>query len=139
LYVATGGGHIYALEPVASPPAGNFRISVSVTETQFGPDICISGEGFTPKNVAQIIYSNIPGRTAPISLPLVGVRADTTFHETDTSQEMHLVACSGTQITQDVSIEAIDIHRNEITFGTVPGAYWCENATVSTNLNGGCH
>ncbi len=22
--------------------------------------------------------------------------------------------------------------------GTMPGSYWCDNASVATNLNGGC-
>ena len=72
VYVATSmdglhpqGGHVYVLEAASPPPPPSVTISVSMTETQIGPDICINGQGFTSPGPAQISYMNIPQRPTP--------------------------------------------------------------------------
>ena len=149
LYVGTSqnlpqGGHIYTIEPSNVTPLPKLGMSISVTATPSGPDICIDGEGFTPISVAQIIYSNIPGRTAPFAARKVtaSVRSDGTFSKPDISHEGELLqSCSNAQTQQEVTIDAID-NINGTVSTTIPTAYWCRNALlngfVPTNFNGSC-
>jgi hypothetical protein len=48
------------------------------------------------------------------------------------------MSVSNNVIQQDVSIFANDLTTGKTASATVPAAYWCANAPVSTNLNGGC-
>jgi hypothetical protein len=53
-----------------------------------------------------------------------------------------LVTCSNDQIQSSVSIGVTELDSNRtivgIGSGTMPGGYFCTNAVVSTNFNGGC-
>jgi PQQ-like domain len=139
LYVSTGGGHIYSLEPAALPPPKPFDISVTMTETQIGPDICVSGEGFTPGGTAKVSYTGIPARSSPVSAGSSAISPGGTFSLADTSQEGALDQfCSNYVIQGSVTIGAVDPASGKTATTTVPAAYWCSNAPVSTNFNGGC-
>jgi hypothetical protein len=115
------------------------QITVGITQTQIGPIICTDGQSFTPDGVAKLSYANIPGRTSPRSVGDAPVSPNQTFHYGDTSQEEELVSCSTEEMQQEVSVLAKDLSTGLTASTTVPGAYWCANATVATNYNGGCN
>jgi hypothetical protein len=109
LYVGTAGGHVYSLEPSAVPPPNLFDITVGVTETQTGPDICVRGRGFSGSGTAQITYSNVPARSTPAVAGIQQVSGSGTFLFKDFSQEGRLLSlCSNDLIQQDVTIGAMD-------------------------------
>jgi hypothetical protein len=123
-----------------TPPAPGFGISVGVTQTQMGPDICISGMSFSPNGSVKTGYINIPSPQPNHTGPSGMTSASGTFLLKDFSMDSFgLIQCTNEQIQQNVSVSATDTATGNITFTTVPGAYWCANAPVATNFNGGCH
>jgi hypothetical protein len=120
-------------------PCQGPQITVGITQTQIGPDVCVAGHNFSRGGEAQLSYENIPGRSAPLAIGGVTVSSNGTFNYGDTSQEGGLVSCSNTMIEQLVSILAKDVSTGQTASATVPAAYWCANSTVGTNYNGGCH
>lgn len=117
-------------------------LRISATETQIGPDICVKGEGFRPGSTAKIRYINIPKRTAPLVGSSGRVSSDGSFSIFDTTQRGGLGGCNDDQIHSKVTINVIqeDSNGNLIAkaSGEISGSYWCANALVSTNFNGGC-
>jgi hypothetical protein len=133
-------GHLYALEPAALPPGQTFEITVGMTETQTGPDICVRGTAFTAGGIAQMSYSNIPRRPAPASGGSQRINPDRTFNHVDFSQDRSSVQdCSDSEAQQDVVVQAVDVGTGRSTNMRVPAAYWCGNIPVATNYNGGCN
>jgi hypothetical protein len=133
VYVGTSGGHIYMLEPQ------NLDVTISMTETQIGPDVYVNGKGFTPNVGARISYSNVPGQTTPVFAGIQNIGTDGTFRFTDFHQEGNLVGlCSIATIGQNVTNAALDVGSGLTSSMTVPAGYWCGNAPVPTNLHGGC-
>jgi hypothetical protein len=124
---------------------GGNNVNVSATETQFGPDVCVNGTGFVPGGVVRSEYFGIPGRVAP--LPGGGfaatVKPDGSFNlGVDTTNEGRLVTCNAAELgnTVTVTVSETDSNGNIIGTGngTMPAAYWCGGAGVSTNFHGGC-
>jgi hypothetical protein len=115
------------------------QISVGMTETQIGPDICIRGKNFTPNAEVTFRYDNMPGQQGPYDAGFVSAGSDQAFIFKDTSQEGGLVQCSDSQLLQQVSVFARDTGSGKTVSTTVPGAYWCTNGFVGTDYNGGCH
>jgi hypothetical protein len=114
-------------------------IHVSATETQTGPDICVSGVGFPPGETVRGTYLSIPGRGSPQAFGSGTVKSDGSFNVIDTSQRYRLLGqCSADQIDTDVVVTVPVGRLRYGVSGTIPGAYWCANAPVSTNFNGGC-
>jgi hypothetical protein len=114
------------------------QISVSITETQIGPDICISGKNFTANGRVEISYQNIPHQGS-YSVGFANVGPNQAFSLMDRSQEGGLVFCSDSDSSQQVSILARDSGSGQTVSTTVPGAYWCVNVLVPPDYNGGCH
>jgi hypothetical protein len=116
-------------------------ISVSATETETGPDICIRGSGFSPNGSVNISYLDIPAPVQNRPGPFGTVSANGTFLLKDTSMDRFGLNanCTNEQIQQNVVVSARDGATGNLTYATVPGGYWCANAPVSTDFNGGCH
>jgi hypothetical protein len=115
------------------------QISVSMTETQIGPDICISGKNFTANGRVEISYQNIPHQQGSYSVGFANVGPDQAFSLMDRSQELGLVFCSDSESSQQVSVLASDSVSGQTVSTIVPGAYWCVNVVVPTDYKGGCH
>jgi hypothetical protein len=91
---------------------------------------------------ARAEYFGIPGRVAPQSGHTSTVKPDGSFDlGIDTGTET-LQQCNNAEIhnTVTVTVTEKDAANNTIgsANGTMPAAYWCANAPVATNLNGGC-
>jgi hypothetical protein len=119
----------------ASPP--DFAITVALTETSFGPDLCINGTGFTPGAKVTITYSNVPenvvggfGTAMPVEAP-PQVDAQTDFSLFDTGQGNSQVTCTQAQAFSAVTISATDGEipngTGNTTTTTVSAAFWCAN------------
>ena len=78
--------------------------SISATETQIGPDVCVTGSGFTPSGIAREEYFGIPGSTTPLAGLFANVKPDGSFKIIDTTKEGGLVQCSNDQIQSTVTI-----------------------------------
>ncbi len=125
-----------------SPPVKTEITHIAASSTQFGPYVCLSGQGFFRGRDVHFTYDGIPGRTAPwASGTLTPVAADGTFSVTDTffaSPGGILVSdCTDEQLTLDqVTVTATD-NANTAT-STLPAYLWCGNSKLS-GANGGCH
>jgi hypothetical protein len=119
-------------------PPLSFGITADVTETQTGPDISISGTGFTPGARVAVRYLGIPsgGNATHNSVPdTFAPVADSSgnWSLTDGGQEGHLVAqcCQGV-FGANVTIIATDgdpksVGTGKQTSTTVFTSYWCAN------------
>jgi Pro-kumamolisin, activation domain len=118
---------------VCTPPP-TFGIQVGALGNQiFGPDVCISGTGFTPNALVTLTISNIPGSfgatSAPVTLP--SVRADGTGSFSSTNLELGtLVDCTQTQSFEGVTITATDGTAGSTGTGqqapaSLPACLWC--------------
>ncbi len=121
--------------------------SVRATATQWGPDICGGGTGFTPNGPVTISYlcdpTNpcVPGKKNGNSIPTVYADAVGNVKFLDIEWETYSDAfCSQDQLdgTTQVTIAALDEVSDIVSLATVPAAYWCSGSLVSTNFNGGC-
>src|SRR5450631_3832918 len=124
----------------AGPPPG-MAISVAVTETQSGPDICITGTNFSPNGPVKTTLIGIPN--APSSTPgPVGVASSTgiqagSFLLKDSFH--HIAACEPGVAQQTVVVSAMDQTTGTNATDTVSAGLWCSNTLQATNVNGGCH
>ena len=122
---------------------GAITVNVSATETQVGPDVCVKGTGFTPGGRARAEYFGVPRRVGPESGRSATVKPDGSFAmDIDTSSEHLVGSCNDAELgnTVTINVTETDTSNNVIGTGntTMPAAYWCANALLSTNLNGGC-
>jgi hypothetical protein len=120
-------------------PGSGPSLSVSMTETQTGPDVCFTGSGYTPSAPVQITYSNVPGRSgggnfSTSSDSAGNIKAIDTNWEGAVSQ-----FCNQSQVDGQVTVIAHDVVSDVAIQGTLPSAYWCPVTLVGTNFNGGCH
>ncbi|MBV9498211.1 MAG: carboxypeptidase regulatory-like domain-containing protein [Acidobacteriaceae bacterium] len=134
LVLCAGPGGTNCPQPGTKP-----TLNVGITETQTGPDVCFTGSGYTPSAPVQITYSNVPGRTVDTIRNFASESSgnlnviDTTW---DDYQDQY---CSASQLDAQVTITALDNVSNLSVQAMVPAAYWCSQAVVGTNFNGGCH
>jgi len=104
-----------------TPAPPNFVINVGITETQTGPDICISGQGFSPGGQARISYLGVPGQPSSVLIANTTISGSGQFTYKDFSQEGRLVGlCSNELIQQNVSIVGSDVSSGNFTTATVP-------------------
>ena len=103
----------------------------------------MKGTGFVSGGHARAEYFGIPGRSAPLAGRSATVQPDGSFNMgIDTTTERLVGTCNGVEIgnTVTVTVTETDTNSNVIgtANGTMPAGYWCANAAVSTNFNGGC-
>ena len=122
--------------------AGGATITISATETQVGPDVCIKGSGFIAGGHIRSEYLGIPGRSAPRSGPSAAVKPDGSFGTVDFSTEFLKSSCNDVERFNTVTVTVTETDSaNKVVGtgnGTMPASYWCANALVSTNFHGGC-
>ena len=106
-------------------------ISVSVTQTQTGPDIYITGTNFKPNTTVTITYKNLPLFAPNVRTKSGAIgRTDRSgaFFIKDTEWELNLIAyCTNEQCLRTVTVYATEIHKGKKywSIATVPGWYWC--------------
>jgi hypothetical protein len=114
-------------------------VSVGVSQGRTGPLICVNGTAFTPNAYANVAFYGIPGKNGPWD----GASEPTengTFKIVDTSQESFgLTFCTGNQVQANVDVQVTDSATGAVAHASVPAGYWCTNAYVPTNFNGGCN
>jgi hypothetical protein len=120
-------------------PGSGPSLTVSMTETQTGPDVCFAGKGFTPNAPVKVTYSNVP-RHSDRQFSLSTDASGKIKPNTDFNWEGGLVNfCTQDQIDGEVQIKALDNVSDVAVTESVPAAYWCAGAGVSTNFHGGCN
>jgi hypothetical protein len=111
------------------------------TLTQIGPETCVAGNGWTPGHEVRDEFYGIPGRTTPLAGGMDNVKSNGSFDIHNLTGVL-VGQCSNDQIqgTVTVRVREEDSKGNNIGNGncTMPAAYWCSTAPVSTNFNGGC-
>jgi hypothetical protein len=117
----------------------DFGISVAVTASQFGPTICGTGQKFSPLGDVKIEMTDIPGLTGIHIAAQARADANGTFSFTDGSLNRYSTFCTNQQVQIPTTVVATDLVTGAATSATFSSQYFCTNATVSTDLNGGCH
>lgn len=120
---------------------GGLSVDVRVTETQIGPEICGAGQGFTPGGTVSIRYLNVPVLGTVFygaAQPTADAQGDVSFFDDSPAINNLLFQCSASDVAQDVIVEVTDDATGAKTQGTFPPQYFCLNAVVGTNFNGGC-
>jgi len=93
----------------AVAPAPTPAVTVSMTETSFGPRICINGTGFRPALDIEEDYDGIPSRTASLAGSFTATsdgKGAFTIRET-TVGTYQLAICTTTRIQGNVTITVI--------------------------------
>ena len=124
-----------------SPPSTQAEIHAALTETQFGPAICMFGTGFAPDGVVEISYVDVPGHGINTPGSFANVQHTGMFGVTDTTQTAPGAEdpspCTPTQLSATVTVLAFD--GKNLASAILPASYWCGNGGASgTVLVGGC-
>lgn len=121
-------------------PEPTFGLEARVTATETGPDICGDGHGFIPGALVHIEYLDIPGLgNAPGSRSYTAdANGDFSFSE-DNFNDFLFGGCTTEQLQGgQVTVKATDTTNGFSTSTTIPSAYFCLDAVVAPNFNGGC-
>jgi hypothetical protein len=124
-----------------------FGITVSATAQGSGPNICISGTGFTPNAEVRIEYFNIPANSQTSGTQ--GPVSDAgTFALVDTTQAQGQnfptgFQCTSSQLTTgQVLVTATDgagdAGTGNVANGTIPTEFFCPGLVGQLQYNGGC-
>ncbi len=106
-------------------------ISVSVTQTQTGPDIYITGTNFKPNTTVWITYKNLPLFAPNVRTKSGAVgRTDRSgnFFIKDTTWELNLLgSCTNLQCLGTVWVYATEIYKGKKYWSkaSLPGSWWC--------------
>src|SRR5262249_1024746 len=118
------------------------EISVSMTGTRTGPDVCISGKGFSRTGKVQFNYGKVP----PLGYRpggLADISFDGTFRIVDLQKGL-LGTCLQNPNDPyhpngpDVEVKATDQTTQATATVSVPAGYFCWNRLTSGNYQGGC-
>jgi hypothetical protein len=138
----TGGG--------SPPPAPSIAVGTTITQGG-GPDICTTGNGFTPGATVTVSYAGIPNYPNPSPGDATAVVGpDGKFILKDTGYDTQFQnSCNVPAVNfQGVTITATDGSRGTVGTGRqvvdsmpgIPASIFCDNdGPQGTDYNGGCH
>lgn len=137
---AVGGG---CEIPPATTPLFVSAGGVGPQDAEFGPDVCISGSGFTPMGLVDVEYFNVPlpGFTPQIlhAKATADASGKISFEDTSFSVDGDSAVCTPTQEFTSVIVVVIDETTGNNTSDTVDAGLWCSlnvNAPDSGDLSG---
>jgi Pro-kumamolisin, activation domain len=116
---------------------GPLTISATATEGGQGCEICLTGQGFTPGGVVQVVYLDAPvfGGTDINSIDIPVVAADCSMGSQDSTFgggpdseygfDGNGVACTSSEAAKNLTIQATDMSTGRVATTTIPEGFIC--------------